>query len=141
MSSVHFSICYFSWCVNYWKLEFFLRDMVHNKCANILSTWFDFKIPWHMKAFCMHLIMGHIVSSLHILKERIFFFMCILSLFYFIFLLGLCLFSFPHLLNFSQTCFVFPNFIGGESCFLKSMIFIGGGGLLLFIGGSCLCFL
>ena len=26
---------------------------------------------------CMHLFMGHIVSSLHILKERIFVFMCI----------------------------------------------------------------
>ena len=58
---------------------------------------------------CMHLFMGHIVSSLHILKERIFEFMCILNFF----LLGLCPFSIPHLLNFPQN-------------FFKPMLFIGG---------------
>ena len=31
----------------------------------------------------MQLVMGHIVSSLHLLKDRIFFFMCILKLVFF----------------------------------------------------------
>ena len=39
----------------------------------------------------MQLFMGHIVSSLHLLKERIFFFMCILTL---VFNFGLCVFNF-----------------------------------------------
>ena len=38
-----------------------------NQCANIF-------------ALLMQLFMGHIVSSLHLLKEIIFFFMCILNL-------------------------------------------------------------
>ena len=64
----------------------------------------------------MQLFMGHIVSSLHLLKERIFFFMCILNLVFFMF--GMCVFIFPHLQNvFPKTFFVFPIFIGGEACF------------------------
>ena len=48
--------------------------------------------------------MGHIVSSLLILKERIFVFMCILNL---LFLVGLCLFSFPQLLiRYKGNCFM-----------------------------------
>ena len=66
-----------------------------------------------------HLFMSHIVSSLHLLKERIFFFMCILNL---VFKFGLCLFIYPHLLNFPQNCFsqnlfCFSYFYGGEICF------------------------
>ena len=49
----------------------------------------------------MHMFMGHIVSSLHLLKERFFFFMCILNL---VFKFGLCLFIYPHFLNFPQNC-------------------------------------
>ena len=40
----------------------------------------------------MHMFMGHIVSSLHLLKERIFFFMCIITL---VFKFGLCVFISP----------------------------------------------
>ena len=45
----------------------------------------------------MQLFMGHIVSSLHLLKEKIFFFMCILNLIFFFFLSLVCvsLFSPP----------------------------------------------
>ena len=64
--------------------------------------------------------MGHIVTNLHLLKERVFFFMYILNLF---FLLGLCLFYLSTPLKFfpktvfPKTCFVFPIFIGGEIYF------------------------
>ena len=52
---------------------FFLRDMMNNN-VQIFSL-------------LMHLFMGHIVSSLHLLKERIFVFMCNLNfLFIFFFL-------------------------------------------------------
>ena len=54
--------------------------------------WFKFK---------HHMFIGHIVSSLHLLKERIFFFVCILNL---VFKFGLCLY-FPHLLYFPQNYF------------------------------------
>ena len=83
----------------------------------------------------IQLFMGHIVSSLHLLKERTFFFMCILNL---VFKFDLCVFFFPHLLNFPQNYFpknmfcFFPIFIGGEKFFLP-FLFIGE--LLLFIGG------
>ena len=72
--------------------------------------------------------MGHIVSCLHILKERIFVFMCILTYF---FKSGLYfVFFYPHL-NIPQNCFsqnlfsFFLYFLGGENCFLKLMLFIG----------------
>ena len=87
----------------------------------------------------MHLFMSHIMSSLHVLKERIFVSMCILNLF---FKFGLYFFtfstppkSFPKL-SFPKTCFVFPIFKGGvnrktyilhrESClyFLQSWILL-----------------
>ena len=35
----------------------------------------------------IHLFMGHVVSSLHLLKERIFVFMCNLNFFIFFFIL------------------------------------------------------
>ena len=76
-SFVHFSICFFFW----WIAEnIFLRDMMN---ANIFFTWFEFK---------HNLFMGHIVSSLHLLKEKIFFFMCIINL---VFKFDLCVFFFP----------------------------------------------
>ena len=62
----------------------------------------------------MQLFMGHIVSSLHLLKEKIFFFMCILNL---VFTFSLCVFIFPTSKIFPKTCFVFPIFVGGEACF------------------------
>ena len=56
--------------------------------------------------------MGHMVSSLLFLKQRIFFFMCILKT------------IFPKTV-FPKTCFVFPIFIGGEACFLTFVIHWG----------------
>ena len=79
----------------------------------------------------MQLFMGHIVSSLHLLKEKIFFFMCILNLiFFFFFKFVLCVFIFPTSkifpkTIFPKTCFVFPIFIGGEAYFYP-LFFIGG---------------
>ena len=70
----------------------------------------------------MQLFMGYIVSSLHLFKERIFFFMCILNL---VFKFGLCVFIFPTSKIFPKTCFVFPIFIGGEAYFYP-LFFIGG---------------
>ena len=52
---------------------FFLRDMMNNQYVNIFST--------HAT------VIVHIVSSLHLLKERIFLLMCILNL---VFKFGLC---------------------------------------------------
>ena len=68
-SCIHFSICYFSWCVKCWKLIFFFfffGDIIDNN-VQIFSLF-------------MQLFRGHIVSSLHLLKERIFFLKCILTL-------------------------------------------------------------
>ena len=70
------------------------------------------------KSLLMQLFMGHIVSSLHLLKERIFFFMCILNL---VFKFGLCLFTFP-LLNFSQNLFCFSYFYRGRSLVLTFVV-------------------
>ena len=77
------------------------------------------------------------VKFAYILKEIIFVFMCILSLFC---KFGLYLSSLTHLLNFPQncfpkTCFVFPIFIGEkvvfktydihrECCFLDSLFYL-----------------
>ena len=78
---VHFNICYFSWCVKCWKLKiFFYRDVMDNNVQ--IFSLLDLSSN-------DHLFMGHIVSSLHLLKERIFFFMCILNL---VFKFGLYLF-------------------------------------------------
>ena len=63
------------------------------------------------------------------------------------FLLGLCLFSFPHLLNFPQSCCFSKNLFcfsyifmgGGGEMFLKPVLFIGG--VVAFHKGSCLYFL
>ena len=85
----------------------------------------------------MQLFMGHIVSSLHLLKERIFFFMCILNLVFFK-KLGLCLFIYPHPLYFflkncfSQNLFCFSYFYRGRNFFnlcgsqRELLLFIGG---------------
>ena len=64
--------------------------------------------------------MGHIVSSLHLLEEIIFFFMYILNL---IFLFDLYLFIYPYLLNFPQNWFSY--FYRGRNLFLNPMFFIG----------------
>ena len=75
-SFVHFSICYFL-CVNYRK-------------------YFSSEIWWIINvqifSLLIQLFMGHIVSNLHLLKEIIFFFMCILNL---VFKFGLFVFIFP----------------------------------------------
>ena len=83
-------------------------------------------------SFCMHLFMGHILSSLHILKERIFVFIFILKLFF--------KFGFfpPHLLNFTQNFFCFSYFCRWRKLFLKHMLFIGG--VVARHRGSCLYF-
>ena len=113
----------FSWCVNCWKMEIYIFwDMRDNECANIsllLRLIWVFKTLWRMKTHCMldffislrsilyslnwlcleclHAsIYGSYSVKFHILKERIFVFMCILNLF---FKLGLCRFSFLHHLN------------------------------------------
>ena len=67
--------------------------------------------------FKHHLFMSHIVSSVRLLKERIFVFMCNL-----IFLVWLVFLLFPTSsiflkTVFPKTCFVFPIFVGGEACF------------------------
>ena len=82
----------------------------------------------------IQLFMGHIVSSLHLLKEIIFLFMCNLkNLFIFIiifFKLGLCVFNFPYLLNFPQNCFFqnlfcFFYFYRGRNLFLTFVVLRG----------------
>ena len=76
----------------------------------------------------MQLFMSHIVSSLHLLKERIFVFMC--NLIFFKKKLGLCVFNFPHLLNFPQNCFYqnlfcFSYFYRGRNLFLTFFVLRG----------------
>ena len=84
----------------------------------------------------MQLFMSHIVSSLHLLKERIFVFMCNL-IFFFFFKLGLCVFNFPHLLNFPQNCFPQNCFYQNLFCF--SYFYRGRNLFLTFVAlrGSC----
>ena len=83
----------------------------------------------------MQLFMGHIVSCLHLLKERIFFFMCILNL---VFKFGLYFFYLSPPPKVSPTLFfsklvLFFLFLQGEKFFFN---FCGSQGeLLLFIGG------
>ena len=83
----------------------------------------------------MQLFMGHIVSSLYLLKERIFFFMCILNL---VFLSLVCVFFSPPP-KLSPTLF-FPQlvlfflFLQGEKSFFLNLC-CSQGELLLFIGG------
>ena len=96
---------------------FFLRDMMDIQCANIFSTHVMF--------------MGHIMASLHLLKERIFFFMCIPNLIFFKF--GVCL-SFPHPLYFFPKLVLFFLFLQGEKLFFN--LCGSQGELLLFIGGA-----
>ena len=92
---------------------------------------------------CMHLFMDHIVLRLHILKERIFVFMCILTFFCFL-KFGLCLFIFPHLLDFSQSyfsqnLFCFFYFYRGRKLVSKPVLFIRR--VIALHRGSCLYYL
>ena len=84
----------------------------------------------------MQLLMGHIESSLHLLKERIFFLHVSPHLNFFKF--GLCVFIFPHLLNFSQNLFCFSYFYRGINFFLN--LCGSQGELLLFIEGVVFIF-
>ena len=88
-------------CVNYIKC--FSKEIWWIIMCKYFLYWFEFK---------HHLFMGHMVSSLLFLKQRIFFFMCILKT------------IFPKTV-FPKTCFVFPIFIGGEACFLTFVIHWG----------------
>ena len=94
---------------------------------------------------------GSIVSYLHLLKERIFFFMCILNLIFF--KLGLCVFNYSPVLNFPQNCFsknlfCFSYFYGGKRVFFfnfccsqsELLLFIGGVASILYRAGF-ICFL
>ena len=108
----------------------------------------------------MQLFMGHIMSGLHLLKKRIFVFMCklkflILFLFFvffcfvlfrfvlffcfvfFFFKLGLCVFNFPLLLNFTQNCF--PQNCFSQNLFCFSYFYRGRNLFLTFVvfRGSC----
>ena len=69
------------------------------------------------------LTMGHIVSSLHLLKEIIFF-SCVSLTQFFFFKLGLCLFLYPYSLYFSPKLFFL--FLQGEKLVFQPMLFIGG---------------
>ena len=99
----------------------------------------------------MQLFVGHIVSSLHLLKERIFFFMCILNLVSFkknlvyVFLFIPTPFIIPQNC-FSQNLFCFSYFYRGRSFFLTFVVLRGSccsskGELSLFhIELNCLMF-
>ena len=58
-SFVHFSIYYFSWCVKCWKLRIFFWDIMDNNLQ--IFSLLDLSSK-------DHLFMGHIASSLHVLK-------------------------------------------------------------------------
>ena len=138
MGSVHFSICYlfYVWIAKNWQYFFEIWWIINGQIFSLkhFACWFLYhwdlfcmvltNCTWNV---CMHLFMGHIVSNLHILKERIFVFKCILSL---IFKFGLYLFSFPHLLNFSQNLFCFSYFYRRRKLFFKTNA-IGGVALLI----------
>ena len=104
-------------------------------CVNC-RKYFSQEIWWIINvqifSLLMQLFMGHIVSSLHLLKERIFFFMCILNL---VFKFGVCVFLFPISEIFPETVFpktcVFSYFDRGRSLFLSFILH----------RGSCLYFL
>ena len=109
LSSVHFSICYFL-CVNWGKYFFF--EIWWIIIVQIFSL-LDLSSKDHM-------FMGHIVSNLHILKERVFFFMCILNLF-FLSLVCVSLFSPPP--KFSPKLF-FPNVFCFSYCYRGRNLFL-----------------
>ena len=104
--------------------------------------WFEFKTPWHMKTIWMliFILLRAILYSLNGLCLEVFSCICSWVIYYQVCIywkreylyscvsspnflkFGLCFFIFPHILNFPKnvfpkTCFVFPIFIGGESCF------------------------
>ena len=148
MSSVYFSICYFFLMCELLKIGFFLEIWwiinvqifslllrliwVQNTLTHEKTLHAKFLYHWHLYCIVltdcawnayMHLFMGHIVSSLHMLKERIFVFMCILNLF---FKFGLCCFIFAHLQNFPKNLFCFFNFYRRRKLFLQLTLFIRG---------------
>ena len=90
-----------------------------------------------------YLFTGHIVSSLHMLKERIFFFKWLLNFFKVRFV---CFYfspppKFPPKLFFPKTCFVFPIFIGGVVSILYRVGFICYLDSLFSLDICCVCFL
>jgi len=91
----------------------------------------------------MYLFMDDIVSRLHILKERIFVFMCILTFFLF-FKVWYVLIYFSYLLHFSQSyfsqnLFCFSYFYRGRKLVLKLVLFIRR--VIALHRGSCFYFL
>ena len=69
-----------------------------------------------------HLFMGHIVSSLHTYIERENIFLQVNPQIFFFKVRFVCFYfspppKFSPKLFFPKTCFVFPIFIGGETCF------------------------
>ena len=131
MSSIHFSICYFSWCVNCWKLEIFFfwiwwilnveifsllmrfiwvqNTLTHEK----ITCWIFislrsilYSLNW-LCLKCLHASVygSHSVKFAYIERENIFLHMYPQLFFFFFLKFGLCLFSFPHVLNFPQIFF------------------------------------
>ena len=90
----------------------------------------------------MQLFIGHIVSCLHLLKERIFFLHVSPHLNFFKF--GLCVFIFSHLLKFPQNCFsqhlfCVSYFYRGRKVFFPLLFMLGG--VVALHRGSCLYFI
>ena len=83
--------------------------------------------------------MGHIVSSLHLLKERIFVFMCNLN-FFLVWFVCIYFSPPPKFSYFSQNLFCFSYFYRGRNLFLKPMLFIGRVASILYRAGF-ICFL
>ena len=131
---------YFLYSCGWFEFSKHLDTWKHSACR-CLYHWDLYcivKIDFAWKCFACICLW---VSSLHVLKERIFVFICTLNLF---FRFGLCCFIFPHLLNFPQNYF-FQNlfcfsyiFIGGRKLFLQHVLFIGG--VVALHRGSCLIF-
>ena len=94
------------YCSHSVKFAFIERENIFLDVWNLENWKYIFwdTMDYYVQIFSllMRLFMGHIMSSLHLLKERIFFFMCILNL---VFKFGLCLFIYPHLRNFPPNCF------------------------------------
>ena len=97
----------------------------------------------------MQLFMGHIVSCLHLLKDRIFFSCVSSSQFFKVWFV--CLY-FPHLLKFPQNCFsqnlfCFSYFYRGRKVFFnlcgsqKELLFVTGGVVSIFYRAGFFCFL
>ena len=109
-------------------------------CVNC-RKYFSQEIWWIINvqifSLLMQLFMGHIVSSLHLLKERIFIFMCILNLVFFMF--GMCVFIYPP----PPTPFIFPQNCFSQNLFCFSYFYRVRNFFLTCVvhRGSCLYFL